>query len=150
MNNFKLTSQLLLCNELGTFLKPTHIHKAPSPELWRMWGTFAGTLVNVREVLVNVALWVRQSSPNFARLRQSSHEGARMLPVHPGTCLNEALRVAVPAKCGMQILSETSFENRGRYGKDLVKLGVKRLFSTPNMTGRRFHRIMEMIPALPS
>ena len=52
-----------------------------------MWGTLAGTLVNVREVLVNMALWVRQSSPNFARLRQSSHEGARMLPVHPGICL---------------------------------------------------------------
>ena len=26
-------------------------------------------------------------SPNFARLRQSSHEGAPMLLVHPGTCL---------------------------------------------------------------
>ena len=30
-------------------------------------------------------------SPKFAKLRQSSHEGARMLPVHPGTCLTYAL-----------------------------------------------------------
>ena len=26
-------------------------------------------------------------SPKFARLRQSSHEGALMLPIHPGICL---------------------------------------------------------------
>ena len=52
-----------------------------------MWGTFTGTLVNVRKVLVNMVLKVRQSSPNFARLRQSSHEGARVLLVHHGTCL---------------------------------------------------------------
>ena len=52
-----------------------------------MWLTFAETLVKVRDVLVNMELWLRQSSPNFARLRQSSHEGARMLLVHPGTCL---------------------------------------------------------------
>ena len=45
--------------------------------------------MNVTEVLVNMALWVRQRSPNFARLRQSSHEGAHMLPVHPGTCLRK-------------------------------------------------------------
>ena len=30
-----------------------------------------------------MTLWVRQSSPNFARLRQSSHEGAHMLLVRP-------------------------------------------------------------------
>ena len=59
-----------------------------APELWWIWGTFAGTLVNVREVLVNMVLWVRQSSPKFAMLCQSSHEGARMLLVHPGACLN--------------------------------------------------------------
>ena len=52
-----------------------------------MWGTFAGTLVNVRDALVNMVLWVRQSSPEFAKLRQTSHEGAHMLLVHPGTCL---------------------------------------------------------------
>ena len=40
-----------------------------------------------REVLVNMALWVRQSSLSFARVRRSSHEGAHMLLVHPGTCL---------------------------------------------------------------
>ena len=38
-------------------------------------------------ILVNMVLRVRQTSPNFARLRQSSHEGARMLLVHHGTCL---------------------------------------------------------------
>ena len=27
------------------------------------------------------------SSPKFAKLRQSSHEGTCMLPIHPGTCL---------------------------------------------------------------
>ena len=67
---------------LGYILKATHIQKAPSPELWLMWGTFAGTLVNATEVLVNGVLWVRQSSPDFAKVRQSSHEGARILLVH--------------------------------------------------------------------
>ena len=54
-----------------------------------MWGTFAGTVANVREVLVNMVLsllWVRQSLRNFARLRQSSHEGARAHA--PGTLWN--------------------------------------------------------------
>ena len=46
------------------------MQKAPSPEL--LWGTCAGTLVNVGEVLVNMALWVRQSSPELAKLRQAS------------------------------------------------------------------------------
>ena len=32
-------------------------------------GTFAGTLVNMREVLVNMAMQVRQSSTIFAKLR---------------------------------------------------------------------------------
>ena len=40
--------------------------------------------MNVRELILNMTLWVRQSSPNFTMLRQSSHEGARMLPVYPG------------------------------------------------------------------
>ena len=44
--------------------------------------------MNVREVLVNIVLWVRQSSPKFARVRQSSHEGAHMLLVPSGTCLS--------------------------------------------------------------
>ena len=38
---------------------------------------------------MNMVLWVRQSSPNFARVRQSSHEGALMLPVYPGICLSK-------------------------------------------------------------
>ena len=63
------------------------MQKAPSPELWSRSATFAGTLVNVRDVLTNMVLSVCQSSPNFARLRQSSHEGALMLPVYPGICL---------------------------------------------------------------
>ena len=41
--------------------------------------------MNVRDVIVNMELWVRQSSPNFARLRQSSYEGVRMLLVRPRT-----------------------------------------------------------------
>ena len=114
-----------------------------------MWGTFAGTLVNVTEVLVNMVFpvllflglfentkqdlkntkdfshhanpqkpSVKQTentqkdqgnsqgekdqgnentkekkdkvvgSPNFAKVRQSSHEGVRMLLVDLGTCLN--------------------------------------------------------------
>ena len=62
-------------------------------------GAFTGTPVNVghlrqnsggcRRVLVNMAIWVCQSSPEFAKLRQSSHEGAHMLLVHPGTCLTK-------------------------------------------------------------
>ena len=51
--------------DLDNFL----IQKALSPELWWIWGTFAGTLMNVWEVLVNMALWLTRSSPNFARLR---------------------------------------------------------------------------------
>ena len=45
---------------------------------------------------MNTVLWVGQevSSPNFARLRHSSREGARRLLVRPGTCLmKEALLV---------------------------------------------------------
>ena len=30
-------------------------------------------------------------SPKFARVRQTSHEGAHMLLLHPGTCLNLAI-----------------------------------------------------------
>ena len=45
----------------GQNVKATYIQKASSPELWCMWGTFAGALVNVREVLVNMARWARQS-----------------------------------------------------------------------------------------
>ena len=41
--------------------------------------------MNVREVLVDNTLWVRQSSPEFAKLRQSSDEGARMLLVRAKT-----------------------------------------------------------------
>ena len=45
---------------LGHILKATHVEKAPSPKLWFcLWGTFAGTLVNVREVLVNKVLQLR-------------------------------------------------------------------------------------------
>ena len=33
-----------------------------------MPGTFAGTLVNLRGIVVNVALWVRHTSPDFAKL----------------------------------------------------------------------------------
>ena len=72
---------------LGHIPKATLIQKAPSPELWWTWATFAGTLVNVRELILNMTLWVRQSSPNFAMLHQSSHEGARMLLENPGICL---------------------------------------------------------------
>ena len=48
--------------------------------------------MNVRELILNMTLWVRQSSPKFAMLRQSSHEGARMLPVYPGICLTKTLK----------------------------------------------------------
>ena len=37
-----------------------------------MWGTFAGTLVNVTEVVVHIVLWVRQSSPRFAKVRMKA------------------------------------------------------------------------------
>ena len=55
--------------KLGTFQRPpthTHIPKAPSSKPWWTWGTFAGTLVNGRDALANVAL---QTSPAFAKLR---------------------------------------------------------------------------------
>ena len=45
------------------------MQKGTFTETLVMWETFAGTLVNVREVLVNMTLWVRQSSPNFANVR---------------------------------------------------------------------------------
>ena len=57
-------------------------------------GTFARTLVNVGdlhrhsgECQEGSREYGVEGSPNFARLRQSSHEGARMLLVHHGTCL---------------------------------------------------------------
>ena len=57
-------------------------------------GTFARTLVNVGDLHRHSGECQESSreygvegSPNFARLRQSSHEGARMLLVHHGTCL---------------------------------------------------------------
>ena len=54
----------------GTFTGTLmNVGGGPSPELWRVSGRFS--------------LLVRQSSPNFARLRQSSHEGACMPVVHP-------------------------------------------------------------------
>ena len=56
-----------------------------------MQGTFTGTLVNVRERVSGECkregsgecgfAWVQQTSPNFARLCQTSHDGAPMLPV---------------------------------------------------------------------
>ena len=43
---------------------------------------------------MNMEQWVRQSSPNYARLRQSSYESrARMLLVRPGTCLISAYKL---------------------------------------------------------
>ena len=57
-------------------------------------GTFARTLVNVGdlhrhsgECQEGSCEYGVEGSPNFARLRQSSHEGARMLLVHHRTCL---------------------------------------------------------------
>ena len=35
---------------------------------------------------MNTALWFRQSLPNFAKLRQSSHEGAHASGKFPETC----------------------------------------------------------------
>ena len=89
---------------IGHIPKATLIQKAPSPELW--W-TFAGTLVNVRELILNMMLWVRQSSPNFAMLRQSSHEGARMLPVYPGICLRSSLHSRHHSQRSQEFLLKT-------------------------------------------
>ena len=58
-----------------------------TPELWCVWGTITGTLLNVMEALVTMAMCVRQSSPNFTRLRQGSHAGTPKLPSRPSACL---------------------------------------------------------------
>ena len=57
-------------------------------------GTFARTLVNVGDLRRHSGEchegsreYGVEGSPNFAKLRQSSHEGARVLLVHHGTCL---------------------------------------------------------------
>ena len=60
-------------------------------------GTFTGTLVNVKNLLRKsgecqgssreYGVVGRPISPKLARLRQSSHEGARMLLVRLGSCL---------------------------------------------------------------
>ena len=57
-------------------------------------GTFTRTLVNVGDLRRNSGECQGGSgeysvvaSPKFAKLRQSSHEGAHMIPVQPGTCL---------------------------------------------------------------
>ena len=71
--------------------------------------TFTGTLVNVRDLRRNSGECQGGSreygvvgSPKFARLRQSSHEGARMLPVRSGTCLTIA---PVPVMVGEKVKS---------------------------------------------
>ena len=65
-----------------TMVTVGHILKAiPTQTHTHTQSTFAGTLVNFREILVNMALCV------FAGLHQTSHEGAHMLQVRPGTCL---------------------------------------------------------------
>ena len=82
------------------------MQKAPSPELWGRWGTFGGTVVNVREVVMNMVLWVRQSSPNFARLRQSLNEDALMLPIYAGICLKKGMAKILlhfVANCGTNV-----------------------------------------------
>ena len=73
-------------NLLGTFRRPPSYRWHLQQSSGEPWGTFAGTLVNVRELILNLTFWARQTS--LAMLRQSSHEGARMIPVYPGTCLN--------------------------------------------------------------
>ena len=62
-------------------------------------GTFTETLVNLGDLHRNSGEcqgaypeYDVVGSPKFAMLRQSSHEGARMLPVYPGICLNRSLR----------------------------------------------------------
>ena len=61
-------------------------------------GTFAGTLVNVGDLLWNSGecqggscVYGVVGSPNFARLRQSYREGAHTLLVHPRACLRKCL-----------------------------------------------------------
>ena len=68
---------------IGHILKATLIQKAP----------FTGTLANVEELCQNSGECQGGSreyglvgSPKFAKLRQSSHEGVRMLLEDPGTC----------------------------------------------------------------
>ena len=50
------------------FWRPPRVQKAPSPELWWMWETFARTLVSVRKVIVNTSLSVRRTLPGFANV----------------------------------------------------------------------------------
>ena len=60
-------------------------------------------LVDVRGDLVDVALGVRQTSPNPASPRHTSHEGARMLPVLSGTFLPISLARLAAATYGVQL-----------------------------------------------
>ena len=78
------------------YKNPTVTHSEGHPDTQ---GTFTGTLVNVGDLRRNLNVgdlrrnfgecqggtreYTVVGSPMFARLRQSSHEGARMLPVHP-------------------------------------------------------------------
>ena len=75
--------------------------QGPTPEPWahseghpHTERTFTGTLVNVGDLRRNsgechggFCEYGVVGSPKFAKVRQSSHEGARILLVHPGTCL---------------------------------------------------------------
>ena len=74
-----------------TFLCSVWAHSEGHPHTERI---FTGTLVNVGCLRWNSGECHGGScehgvvgSPNFAKVRQSSHEGARMLLVHPETCL---------------------------------------------------------------
>ena len=68
--------------EVDTFISPALILKAPSPELWSE--TSAEMLVTMRELVGECCI---AGSQVFARLHQTSHEGAR-------TCLAVTLESA--------------------------------------------------------
>ena len=78
--------------------------------------TFTATLVNVGDLRRNSGECHEGAfeygivgSPNFAKVRQSSHEGARILLVHPGTCLTmkNPLRISL-SEAGLSLRGSRS------------------------------------------
>ena len=102
---------------------------APSPELWWMWGTFARTLVNVTEVLVNMVLSVRQSSPNFGWRRTHT----------AGTLWN------LPDKRGRQkgVCSDLFWKHIGTNRKKSEQIGTDR--GIPENKERKSEEVVEEI-----
>ena len=109
------------CESKDQILKKIRsLHSSEAPLVAR--GRFATRFVRIdsRESFAN-------GTPNFIARQADSHES-----------LEFPIRANHPIRA-----------NRANRFARIMPLSESELLSTPNMTGRRFHRTMEMIPARP-